>query len=281
MKELKKNLQKIFEDSQKAFPFAKSSRELYELKVKYLGSKSDWQKIIKEIKHLPEKDRPIFGQWLNEKKQILEESYKKLFQKLSYAEVQKKMLAEKIDLSLPGPSSPTGTLHPIHQMIGKILSVFRKLGYSVRTGPAIESDWYNFQALNIPKNHPSRDLQDTFYIDEGYVLRTHTSPIQVRTMEQEKPPLAIMAPGKVFRRDNDVSHSPVFHQVEGMLIDHNVSMAHLKSTLAYFVRELFGSTTKVRFRPSYFPFTEPSAEYDCSCPICRPESKGCSMCKHS
>ena len=279
MKELKKKLQKIFEESQKAFPSAKSSAELYELKVKYLGSKSEWQKIIKEMKNLPQEDKPIFGQWLNEKKQILEDTYKKLFQKLSDDELQKKLLAEKEDLSLPGPSSPSGALHPVQQMVDRMTNIFKKLGYSVRTGPLIESDWYNFQALNIPKNHPSRDLQDTFYIDETYVLRTHTSPIQVRTMEQEKLPLAILAPGKVFRRDNDISHSPVFHQMEGMLIDKNVSMAHLKSTLAYFVRELFGSATKVRFRPSYFPFTEPSAEYDCSCPIC--QSKGCSMCKQS
>ena len=274
-------MQRIFEESQKAFPTAKTSAELYELKTKYFGSKSDWQKMVKEMKHLPQEEKPIFGQWLNEKKQILEGTYRELFQKLSHDEIQKKMLTEKIDLSLPGPSFPLGTLHPIHQMIEKMLTIFKKLGYSVRTGPIIESDWYNFQALNIPKDHPSRDLQDTFYIDEGYVLRTHTSPIQVRTMEQEKPPLAILAPGKVFRRDNDISHSPVFHQMEGMFIDHNVSMAHLKSTLAYFVRELFGSATKVRFRPSYFPFTEPSAEYDCSCPICQSKGKGCSMCKQS
>ena len=281
LKDLKKNLQKNFEESQKAFSLAKSSTELYELKVKYLGSKSQWQKTIKEMKNLPPEDKPIFGQWLNEKKQILEGSYRKLFQKFSYEEIQKKMLAEKIDLSLPGPSVSAGALHPIHQMIEKMLVIFKRLGYSVRTGPLIESDWYNFQALNIPKGHPSRDLQDTFYIDEGYVLRTHTSPIQIRTMEQEKPPLAILAPGKVFRRDNDISHSPVFHQMEGMLIDHHVSMAHLKSTLAYFVKALFGSDTKVRFRPSYFPFTEPSAEYDCSCPICQPEAKGCAMCKQT
>ena len=236
LKDLKKNLQQIFEESQKAFSSAKSSTELYELKVKYLGSKSQWQQMIKEMKNLPPEDKPIFGQWLNEKKQTLEHSYRKFFQKFSHEEIQKKMLAEKIDLSLPGPSVSAGALHPVHQMIKKMLTIFKNLGYSVRTGPLIESDWYNFQALNIPKGHPSRDLQDTFYIDEGYVLRTHTSPIQVRTMEQEKPPLAILAPGKVFRRDNDISHSPVFHQMEGMLIDHHVSLSHLKSTLAYFVK---------------------------------------------
>ncbi len=279
IKELKKNLHRIFEESQKAFPNATTSAKLYELKTKYLGSKSEWQKVIKGMKDLSQQDKPVFGQWLNEKKQILEDLYRELFQKLSRDELQKKMLTEKEDLSLPGPSSSSGALHPVQQMIDKMLSIFKKLGYSVRTGPLIESDWHNFQALNIPKDHPSRDLQDTFYIDDNYVLRTHTSPIQVRTMTQEKPPLAILAPGKVFRRDNDISHSPVFHQVEGMLIDQNVSMVHLKSTLAYFVRELFGSATKVRFRPSYFPFTEPSAEYDCSCPICT--SKGCSMCKQS
>ena len=149
----------------------------------------------------------------------------------------------------------------------------------MRIGPLIESDWNNFQALNIPPTHPSRDLQDTFYIDSDHVLRTHTSPIQVRSMLAEKPPMAVLAPGKVFRRDNDVSHSPTFHQVEGMFIDTHVSMADLKGALSFFVKQLFGSKARVRLRPSYFPFTEPSAEYDCSCPMCN--KQGCSVCKKS
>jgi len=215
----------------------------------------------------------------NEKKTNLENLYTSLFQKLKTKEQNQQALKQQKDLSLPGPSSKAGALHPVELMIQKTVHIFKCLGYSVRTGPLVESDWNNFQALNVPDNHPSRDLQDTFYIDSDYVLRTHTSPIQVRTMLTEDPPLAILAPGKVFRRDNDVSHSPTFHQIEGMFIDTHVSMAHLKGALSYFVKELFGSKTRVRFRPSYFPFTEPSAEYDCSCPICR--MKGCSMCQQS
>ena len=279
LKEMKNRLSFIFKQAEKAFPCAKNSAELYTLKVRFLGVKSEWQQTIKQMRNLPQKDKPVFGKWLNEKKTILEQSYQQLFHQLNQKELQEKMMKEKIDLSLPGPSHWRGALHPVQQMIDKTLKIFKTLGYSVHTGPLIESDWYNFQALNIPVNHPSRDLQDTFYIDDNYVLRTHTSPIQVRAMKGQKPPMAVLAPGKVFRRDKDVSHSPVFHQVEGMWIDKNVSMAHLKSTLAYFVRELFGSDTRVRFRPSYFPFTEPSAEYDCSCPIC--SFKGCSMCKQS
>ena len=276
---LKGKLQFFFQSAEKALKSAENSSKLYELKTQFMGNKSDLQKIMKEMKNLAPEERPLFGKWLNEKKQALEELYSPLFNELKKQELEQKMTEEKIDISLPGPSSNTGGLHPVQLIIQKTVGIFKSLGYSVRTGPMIESDWNNFQALNIPINHPSRDLQDTFYIDSDHVLRTHTSPIQVRSMLAEKPPLAVLAPGKVFRRDNDVSHSPTFHQMEGMFIDKHVSMAHLKGVLSYFVKILFGSNTRVRFRPSYFPFTEPSAEYDCSCPIC--EMKGCSMCKQS
>ena len=279
LKNLKSKIQEIFESAHEAFPLAKSFKDLYELKVKHLGSQSDWQKCIKEMKNLPPEDKPVFGKWLNEKKALLEQSYAGCSERLKKQEMDQKLQKEKMDLSLPGPLKNPAYIHPVQQMIFKTVRIFQKLGWAVRTGPFIESDWYNFQALNIPQGHPSRDLQDTFYMDDSYVLRTHTSPIQVRSMKEEKPPMAILAPGKVFRRDNDVSHLPVFHQVEGMLIDNSVSMAHLKSTLSYFVKQVFGQKIKVRFRPSYFPFTEPSAEYDCSCPIC--SGKGCAMCKGS
>ena len=279
IQKLKNKLQDLFQSAEKALKTAKNSSDIYDLKTHHIGNKSDFQKIIKEMKNLVPEEKPLFGKWLNEKKKALEEIYSTLFQKLKRQELEQKMQSEKIDISLPGPSSHKGGLHPVQLIIQKTVNIFKSLGYSVRTGPMIESDWNNFQALNIPMGHPSRDLQDTFYIDEAHVLRTHTSPIQVRSMLEEKPPMAVLAPGKVFRRDNDISHSPTFHQVEGMFIDTHVSMAHLKGTLSYFVKELFGSNTRVRFRPSYFPFTEPSAEYDCSCPICR--MKGCSMCKQS
>ncbi len=276
---LKSQLEKVFQSAKQAFESAKDSDELYQIKTQYMGTKGSFQKIIKQMKTLKPEERPTFGALLNEKKNILEKLYTQLRSHLKTQELERCILEEKMDLTLPGPSASSAGQHPIRQMIQKTVRIFNRLGYHVQTGPLIESDWNNFQALNIPKNHPSRDLQDTFYIDDNYVLRTHTSPIQVRTMLQEKPPFAILAPGKVFRRDNDISHSPSFHQVEGMLIDKSVSMAHLKGTLAYFVRELFGTSSKVRFRPSYFPFTEPSAEYDCSCPLCN--AKGCSMCKQS
>ncbi len=164
-------------------------------------------------------------------------------------------------------------------VINEITDILARIGYSVRTGPFIEKDWFNFEALNIPADHPARDEQDTFYVDDGHVLRTHTSPVQIHTMMDEKPPIRVVAPGSVFRCDNDISHSPNFHQIEALLVDRKVSMANLKGTISFFVKEFFGKDIKTRFRPSFFPFTEPSAEVDCSCPICK--GKGCRMCKGS
>ena len=279
IKELKNQLQNLFQSAQKALSSAKNSEELYQLKTRHIGNKSDFQKMMKIMKDLKPEEKPVFGKWVNEYKLELENTYSALFQKLKNEELIKQMKSETIDFSLPGPAPRKGGQHPIQLIIEKTVTIFKSLGYGVQGGPVIESDWNNFQALNIPVDHPSRDLQDTFYIDEAHVLRTHTSPIQVRSMLEKKPPMAVLAPGKVFRRDNDISHSPTFHQIEGMFIDTHVSMSHLKGTLSYFVKELFGSNTRVRFRPSYFPFTEPSAEYDCSCPIC--SMKGCSMCKKS
>ena len=277
IKELKKQLKNLFQSSQKALSSAKNSKELYQLKTHYMGPKSGLQKMMKIMKDLKPEEKPVFGKLVNEYKLKLENIYSSLFQNLKNKELVEQMKSETIDFSLPGPAPHKGGQHPIQLIIQKTVTIFKSLGYGVQGGPVIESDWNNFQALNIPVDHPSRDLQDTFYIDEAHVLRTHTSPIQVRSMLEKQPPMAVLAPGKVFRRDNDISHSPTFHQIEGMFIDTHVSMSHLKGTLSYFVKELFGSNTRVRFRPSYFPFTEPSAEYDCSCPIC--SMKGCSMCK--
>ncbi len=279
VQELKQKLQTVFQSAEEGLKSAQNSSDLYTLKTRFMGGKSDFQRIIKEMKNLSPEEKPAFGKWLNERKKTLEDMYTVLFKELRAREFQQKIKKEKADLSLPGPEHQAGGLHPVQLMIQKTVDIFKSLGYSVRTGPLIESDWNNFQALNIPLAHPSRDLQDTFYIDSDHVLRTHTSPIQVRSMLEEKPPMAVLAPGKVFRRDNDMSHSPTFHQVEGMFIDRHVSMAHLKGALSFFVKKLFGSKTRVRLRPSYFPFTEPSAEYDCSCPICK--MKGCSLCKQS
>lgn len=276
---LSEKVNSVQKEANAAFLAAKDSKELYELKVKYLGKQGQLSLLMREMGQLSPQERPVFGKWVNEAKQSLEEAYAKRELDIGQAELMAQIEKEQLDLSLPGPSVAKGGRHPVSKVINEIVGILERIGYSVRTGPMIEEDWYNFEALNIPPDHPARDMQDTFYIDDTHVLRTHTSPVQIHTMENEKPPLRILAPGSVFRCDSDISHSPNFHQIEGLLIDRKVSMAHLKGTISFFVKEFFGKDIQVRFRPSFFPFTEPSAEVDCSCPICR--GKGCRMCKNS
>lgn len=276
---LSEKVNSVHKEANAAFLAAKDSKELYELKVKYLGKQGQLSLLMREMGQMSPQERPVFGKWVNEAKQSLEEAYSKRELEIGQAELMAQIEKEQLDLSLPGPPVSKGGRHPISKVINEIVGILERIGYSVRTGPMIEEDWYNFEALNIPPDHPARDMQDTFYIDDTHVLRTHTSPVQIHTMENEKPPLRILAPGSVFRCDSDISHSPNFHQIEGLLIDRKVSMAHLKGTISFFVKEFFGKDIQVRFRPSFFPFTEPSAEVDCSCPICR--GKGCRMCKNS
>lgn len=276
---LTEKVESIHKEALAAMAGAKDSKELYDLKVKYLGKQGSLSLMMREMGKMGPEERPVFGKIVNEAKQALEGFYLSKEKELGQGELKAKIQQEKIDLSLPGPFRSRGGRHPIQKVIQEIVEILSRVGYSVRTGPMIEEDWYNFEALNIPSDHPSRDMQDTFYIDDTHVLRTHTSPIQIRTLMSEKPPLRILAPGSVFRCDSDVSHSPNFHQIEGLLIDKEVSMADLKGTIAFFVQEFFGKDIRIRFRPSFFPFTEPSAEVDCSCPICK--GKGCRMCKYS
>ena len=276
---LSEKVKAIHQEAAAAFAAAKETKELYDLKVKFLGKQGQLSLVMREMGQLPKEEKPAFGKMVNEVKVALEDLYSKMEVELGRAELNQRIAGETLDLTLPGPARERGGRHPIQKVINEIVEILGRIGYSVRTGPMIEKDWYNFEALNIPPDHPARDMQDTFYVDESHVLRTHTSPIQIRTMEKEKPPLRILAPGSVFRCDSDVSHSPNLHQIEGLLIDRHVSMADLKGTIAYFVREYFGEEIKTRFRPSFFPFTEPSAEVDCSCPICK--GKGCRMCKHT
>ncbi len=276
---LSEKVNSVHKEANAAFLAAKDSKELYELKVKYLGKQGQLSLLMREMGQMSPQERPVFGKWVNEAKQSLEEAYSKRELEIGQAELMAQIEKEQLDLSLPGPPVSKGGRHPVSKVINEIVGILERIGYSVRTGPMIEEDWYNFEALNIPPDHPARDMQDTFYIDDTHVLRTHTSPVQIHTMENEKPPLRILAPGSVFRCDSDISHSPNFHQIEGLLIDRKVSMAHLKGTISFFVKEFFGKDIQVRFRPSFFPFTEPSAEVDCSCPICR--GKGCRMCKNS
>ena len=273
------HLDQIKQEALKAFQNADNSQALYQQKVQYLGKSGSLTEAMKLMATLPKEEKPLFGKLVNEVKQELEIAYEQAETKLKNKEIDSKMLEERIDLSFPIEVQSTGYEHPIYKVTQEIVSVMARLGYALRTGPLIEKDYYNFEALNIPKNHPARDLQDTFFVDENHVLRTHTSPIQIHSLENEKPPLRIIGTGPVFRCDSDISHLPNFHQIEGMCVDEKISMSDLKGTISFFVREFFGEGLKTRFRPSFFPFTEPSAEVDCSCPICK--GKGCSLCKHT
>ncbi|MBK9294175.1 MAG: phenylalanine--tRNA ligase subunit alpha [Oligoflexia bacterium] len=268
---------------------ASSTDALYEVKVKYLGKQGLLSTVLKDLGKLSPDERKTVGLHANNAKAELEEQIDTKTKSLKTLEQNQKLQSEKIDVSLPGLAPKPGSIHPINKVMNEMCSIFSRLGFSVRTGPHIENAFYNFDALNIPADHPSRDLQDTFYVDDGidhepgkfspWVLRTHTSPVQTRTMLTEKPPLRIISPGGVYRSDSDTSHSPHFHQIEGLLIDKNVSLSDLKGVLGFFAKEFFGSDIKVRLRPSYFPFVEPGAELDASCPLCK--GKGCSMCKHT
>ncbi len=274
------DIKKLFRTAQEALSAAQDEKQLYGLKVQYIGKKGSLSLAMKGIKDCPPEDKPAWGRLFNQIRQDLESLYWQRKEELSNKAMEEKIKKSAVDLSLPGPALSTGAIHPITKVIENIKNIFTPLGYSIQTGPFVESDWYNFSALNFPPFHPSRDLQDTFYIGEDHVLRTHTSPVQIRVLESQTPPLAILAPGAVFRCDSDVSHSPMFHQVEGLYIHQKVSLADLKGTLSYFLKKLFQSSkVQVRFRPSFFPFTEPSAEYDVSCPFC--SMKGCSVCKKS
>ncbi|HRK08163.1 MAG TPA: phenylalanine--tRNA ligase subunit alpha [Pseudobdellovibrionaceae bacterium] len=272
-------LAEIVREAETAFSSASTSKDLYELKVKFLGKSGSFQSVMKAMGALPAAEKPAAGKLVNEAKQRLEARYAEVESALKSKELGERLAAESLDLTLPGTAWTPGAQHPVTLVMDEIAEIMSRLGYAVRTGPLIESDRNNFEALNVPKDHPARDMQDTFYIDEHHVLRTQTSPIQIRVMESEAPPLRVVAPGAVFRCDADVSHSPNFHQIEGLCVDRRVSMADLKGTITFFVGEFFGRGLKTRFRPSFFPFTEPSAEMDCQCPLCK--GKGCRMCGQS
>ena len=275
---MKNRLINIKEEALNALSSVTDEKELNDLRVKYLGKKGVITLSLKKVGSLSSEERPEFGRQVNEVKKFLEEGIKAKKDELK----KKASLDEKKDFfdpTLPGERPARGTLHPITQVMDEVISIFTFMGFEVAEGPEIESDYYNFEALNIPKDHPARDMQDTFYITDDIVLRTHTSPVQIRTMEKESPPIRIIAPGKVYRCDSDISHTPMFHQVEGLFVDEGISFAHLKGILKIFVHEVFGRDTALRFRPSFFPFTEPSAEVDVQCVICK--GKGCRLCSNS
>ena len=250
--------------------------ELEQFRIKYLGKKGRLTSVMKGVGGLAPEDRPKIGKLAN----LVKTNLSKRFQKAKEVLISGKGdSAGFIDVTLPGRKPLRGHLHPITLIIQEVCQIFSRMGFRVVKGPNVELDYYNFEALNLPKDHPARDMQDTFYISDNVVLRTHTSPIQVRVMESRQPPVSVIAPGKVYRRDSDVSHTPMFHQVEGLLVDKGVTFGDLKGTLTNFVHQMFGGDTRLRFRPSFFPFTEPSAEVDILCVMCGGE--GCRTCSHT
>ncbi len=276
---MNKNLIEILEECKKICESCGTSDELEKLRIKYLGRKGVITALLRSISSLPENERPQMGKLINETAENIEQILKHSEQILKSNEKEQKLVNEKIDITLPGRKISLGKLHPITQVLDETIRIFTGLGFSIKEGPEIELDYYNFEALNFPPNHPARDMQDTFFIDDKIVLRTHTSPVQVRTMEIEKPPIRVIVPGKVYRCDSDISHTPMFHQMEGFMVDKNISFTDLKGVLELFIHAFFGTNTRLRFRPSFFPFTEPSAEIDISCVICN--GKGCRVCKQS
>ncbi|MGL4534461.1 MAG: phenylalanine--tRNA ligase subunit alpha [Fusobacteriaceae bacterium] len=251
---------------------------LEELRVKFLGKKGEITELSKKMKEIPNEEKKAFGQVLNELRNLVTNSLEEKKEILKQEEKKLRIEMENLDITLPGNEVETGRQHPITETTTYLKEIFLSMGFDIAEGPEIEKVEYNFDALNIPEAHPSRDYQDTFYIKENEVLRTHTSPVQVRYMLENKPPFRMIAPGKVYRSDYDISHTPMFHQLEGLMVGENISFANLKAILTEFVKKVFGET-EVRFRPHFFPFTEPSAEMDVQCVICK--GNGCRLCKHS
>ena len=256
-------------------------QDVQDIRVKYLGKKGELTSIMKELKTLSKEERPKVGQLVNSARGVIEEELKAKMEELKERELEQKIQSEKIDITLPGRKPVLGHEHPLHLTRRLMEESFLRMGFSIVEGPDIESDYYNFQCLNLPEDHPARDMQDSMYVTDNILLRTHTSGMEARTLQAHKPnePFKIIAPGKVYRCDYDATHSPVFHQMEGMIVDKNIRFSDLKGMLEDFLRDIFGPQTKVRFRARYFPFTEPSAEVDISCVMCG--GKGCRVCSHT
>jgi phenylalanyl-tRNA synthetase alpha chain len=274
---MKEQFDLILQNAKSELEKVQSVKELNDLKVKFLGKSGDITALMKEMKNIPANERSEYGKQVNDLKTLVANLISEKEITLKEKELAEKLEKEKIDVSLPGKKVVLGNLHPLNIVKNKILDAFLGMGFEIFEGPEIDSDYYCFQALNIPKDHPARDMQDTFYITENVLLRPHTSPGQVRTMEKKAPPIKILSPGRVYRADDDASHSPMFHQIEGLVVDKGVSLCDLKGLLDEFVRVIFDEDTKTRFRPSFFPFTEPSVEVDVTC--CKCHGKGCSLCK--
>ncbi|MCI8384719.1 MAG: phenylalanine--tRNA ligase subunit alpha [Clostridia bacterium] len=275
---MKEQIVKIKENSVKEINQCQEEKQLNELRVKYLGKKGELTVVLRGMGALCPEERPMIGSLVNEVRDELEELFQQKEKEFKRKELQKKLETESIDVTEPSKKIALGSLHPITQIIKEVEEIFLGMGYQIADGPEVEKAIYNFDKLNTPPDHPARDVQDTFYITEDIVLRSQTSPVQARVMEQQKPPIKIICPGAVYRSDSvDATHSPVFHQIEGLVIDKNIAMTDLKGTLEMFAKKCLGENTKIRFRPHHFPFTEPSAEADVSCFVCG--GKGCRVCK--
>ena len=271
---MKDKLQTLCAEIDSALQQTKTGREVYEIKVKF---QTELKGIMSGMKDLPKEERPAFGKIVNEYKQSMEEKFEARSVIVRQMEMEEKYAKERIDITMPGKSYKAGALHPITRVKNELIDIFSGMGFTVFEGPEVETDYYNFTALNTPKDHPARDMQDTIYLAENLILRTQTSAGQIRVMEKNAPPIKILSPGRVFRSDDDATHSPMFHQMEGLVVDKGITLCDLQGMLAEFAQKMFTSSTKVRLRPSYFPFTEPSVEVDLSCSECG--GKGCRLCK--
>ena len=276
---MEKELQRIRETAFHELEQALDASTINDLRVKVLGKKGELTAVLRSLGSVSASVRPRIGQLVNDLRLEFENELQSKQQALKETELNQRLEEEKIDVTLPGRSREPGRRHPLTLTLDRIKQVFLRMGFDIEEGPEVESDYYNFEALNLPQDHPARDMQDSFYITDQFLLRTHTSPVQVRTMQAKTPntPIRMIAPGKVYRRDYDATHSPMFQQVEGLVVGPNIRFSDLKGTLEMFCQGIFGDTVKVRFRPSYFPFTEPSAEVDISCVICK--GSGCRVCK--
>jgi phenylalanyl-tRNA synthetase alpha chain len=276
---LQARLEEIEASARREIARAEGVEALAQLRVRYLGRKSELSELLSKVKELPAEDRPKLGQLGNRIKQAITAAIEAREAALKQAQETAELRAAKLDVTLPGFRIPLGHQHPLTRTLEDIVEIFEGMGFWVEEGPDAESDYYNFEALNIPKDHPARDMQATFFLGPEVVLRTHTSPVQIRAMRKYPPPVRIICPGRVYRCDADLSHSPMFHQVEGFMVDERITLGDLKGVLMAFCRQMFGEQVKIRFRPSYFPFTEPSAEVDISCVICG--GSGCGVCKQT
>lgn len=275
---MREKINEILERTLEELKSANDSQSLDAVRVRVLGKKGELTGILRGMGQVAADMRPKIGQWVNEAREKLEEAIGEAQKKIAERELEKRLENEKVDVTMPVEGRSAGSLHPMSIVLEQLLDIFTGMGFEAVEGPEVELDHYNFELMNIPKNHPARDAQDTFYIDDNVVLRTHTSPVQARIMTTRKPPIRIVSFGRVYRADEaDATHSPVFHQLEGLVIDENISMGDLKGTLDTFARRLYGEGVTTRFRPSFFPFTEPSTEVDISCVMCH--GKGCKVCK--